>query len=289
MSISRAVTPRCCIRRTALASVRPVVPKPGMVKRLDAVARHAERVERLAGDQQGQRRVEPAGDADGDGRLADVFEPLGEAGDLGVEDLLAALAQLRPGRAARTDGRRCRAPVRRCGRRRRTRTAMRRNSRPESRQRLVEAVVVRSRSCAQAVEIDVGDEQAGSSRRKRGDSARSVPFSAIRQWPPKTTSVVDSRDAARGVDVAGDAAARLADDELPAIGRLADDLVAGRQVEQHGRAGQRLERARRNRHPQVFADLDADDDVRIARRGEEQIGAERDIAGPPSETCLLRA
>ena len=32
-----------------------------------------------------------------------------------------------------------------------------------------------------------------SSRWKRRDSARSTPFSAIRQWPPNTTSVVDSQ------------------------------------------------------------------------------------------------
>ena len=31
-----------------------------------------------------------------------------------------------------------------------------------------------------------------SSRRNRGDSSSRVPFSAIRQWPPNTTSVVDS-------------------------------------------------------------------------------------------------
>ena len=47
-------------------------------------------------------------------------------------------------------------------------------------------------------------------------------------------------DAARGVDVAGDAAARLRRDELPAVAGLADHLVAGRQVGEHGRPGERL-------------------------------------------------
>ena len=79
-----------------------------------------------------------------------------------------------------------------------------------------------------------------SSRWNRFDSASRLPFSAIRQCPPKTTSVVDSSTPHEAVDVTGDAAARLAGDELPAVRRLADDLVAGREVEQHRGPGERL-------------------------------------------------
>ena len=39
----------------------------------------------------------------------------------------------------------------------------------------------------------------------RGDSASRRPFSAIRQWPPKTTSVVDSDGPAAGHRIGGDA------------------------------------------------------------------------------------
>ena len=94
MSTSRAVTPRWRMRARALSRVRLLVPKPGIVKRLDARARHAEGVDRLAGHQQGQRRIEAAGDADAGRGLADVFQALGQAGHLRLENLLAALAQL---------------------------------------------------------------------------------------------------------------------------------------------------------------------------------------------------
>ena len=60
----------------------------------DAFARHRQRVESLAGDEQGQRRIEAAGDADGHRRFADVFQALGQPGDLRLKNLLAAFAQL---------------------------------------------------------------------------------------------------------------------------------------------------------------------------------------------------
>ena len=174
--------------------MRLVVPKPGMVKAWMRSRGTPSGVHRLARHQQGQRRIESAGDADGDRRLADVLQPLGQAGDLGVEDLLAALAQLllsvrhermgvdRP-RAGRSGT--CCSPSANGD------ASERRRSHARIQLGVAEAVGAQAVG-AEAVEIDVGDEQsvcrAGSAR----DSASSVPFSAIRQWPPKTTSVVDS-------------------------------------------------------------------------------------------------
>ena len=56
-------------------------------------------------------------------------------------------------------------------------------------------------------------------------------------------------------------AARLTDDQVAAVLALADRLVAGRRVEQHGRPGHRLQRRRGNRHPEVLADLDTHDNA----------------------------
>ena len=76
------------------------------------------------------------------------------------------------------------------------------------------------------------------------------------------------------VGVGRDATARLADHQAGPVRALADRLVAGRQVEQDRRPGDRLERTRRDRQPEVLADLDAH---RHPRPGvEQQIDPERD-------------
>ena len=231
MSTSRAVTPRWRIRARALVARPAGGAEAGHGEGADAVARHAERVHRLAGDQQGQRRVEAAGDADGDRRLADVLEPLGQAGHLGPEDLLAALAQLLLARAGRTGGRRRRG----AGRPARLAAVQReRHAREVAAgadvQRGVAEAVGADAVGAQAVEVDVGDQQRvvalealrlGQQRAVLGDEAVAAEDDVGGRFP----------DAAGGVDVGGDAAAGLVDDELPAVGGLADDLVAGRQVD----------------------------------------------------------
>ena len=65
-------------------------------------------------------------------------------------------------------------------------------------------------------------------------------------------------DARSSVSVGGDAATRLIGHQLPAIGCLADDVVARRKIEKKGSAAQRLVATGRDRHPQVFANFDAD-------------------------------
>ena len=94
MSISRKVTPQG--RRQALARCRAsgaVVPKPGMVTARMPVARQAEEVEGADGDEQGERRVEAAGEPEDHAAQARVLEALREAGGLDREDLEAALVE----------------------------------------------------------------------------------------------------------------------------------------------------------------------------------------------------
>src|SRR5262245_34537363 len=66
----------------------------GHSDRLEPAARRLQEIERVAGHQECQRRVEAAGDAKSQRRNADVLDALGQAGHLSVEDLLAALAEL---------------------------------------------------------------------------------------------------------------------------------------------------------------------------------------------------
>src|SRR5262249_491793 len=61
---------------------------------VDICTGHAQSVEGLARNEQRQGGIEAAADADRGGGLADVVEAFGEAGDLSLKYLLAALAKL---------------------------------------------------------------------------------------------------------------------------------------------------------------------------------------------------
>jgi hypothetical protein len=80
--------------------------------------------------------------------------------------------------------------------------------------------------------------------------------------------------AGRGVQVGREAARRLLAHELVPIPALAHHDVRGRQVDQHRGAGHRGERGRRNRHPDVFADLDVEAEQRQVFDLEQQRWAE---------------
>ena len=82
---------------------------------------------------------------------------------------------------------------------------------------------------------------------------------------------------ARRIDVPAEAPAGRIRHKLSAVRRLANGLVAGAQVGEHRRPGHRLQRARRDRPPQVFADLDAEHEPGELRRRafKEQVRPER--------------
>ena len=79
----------------------------------------------------------------------------------------------------------------------------------------------------------------------------------------------------RGVQIGRHAARRLRGAQQPPRLRLADRDVAGRQVGEHGRAGQRGLRTGRHRDPDVLADLGMHDQARHVLGREQQVGAER--------------
>jgi hypothetical protein len=82
-------------------------------------------------------------------------------------------------------------------------------------------------------------------------------------------------DAARGIDVGGDAAPGLVHDELAAVAAFADHFIASRQVHEHGGALQGLKRARWNRYPQVLADFHTNDESLDVVGVKKLRGAER--------------
>ncbi len=80
-----------------------------------------------------------------------------------------------------------------------------------------------------------------------------------------------------GVDVGGQAPAGLGADQQAAVLGAAHGDRRARQVDQHGRPGQRGLGARRDRHPDVLADLGVQHQPGDVGGGEEQVGAERDL------------
>jgi hypothetical protein len=83
--------------------------------------------------------------------------------------------------------------------------------------------------------------------------------------------------AGRRVQVRRQAPRRLHRHELAAIAGLADRERGGREVQQDRRAGQRGVRGRRDRHPDVLADLDVDRQQRLLLALEQDAAAERDV------------
>src|SRR5262245_7674224 len=63
----------------------------GHRQRMEQRARLLQGVERLAGDEQSERRIESARDTEGEARRIDMLDPLRQARDLSVKDFLAAL------------------------------------------------------------------------------------------------------------------------------------------------------------------------------------------------------
>ena len=84
-------------------------------------------------------------------------------------------------------------------------------------------------------------------------------------------------EARRSVDISGNAFGRLARAEHAPVLCLADGDVAGRQVHEHKRASERGVAARRERRPQVLANLDMHSEVRPILGREDQVAAKRNL------------
>ena len=80
-----------------------------------------------------------------------------------------------------------------------------------------------------------------------------------------------------GVEIRAQQPRRLLAHERAAVVGFADRLVAGREVCDHGRARERVVRARRQRSPQILAHLGREAKLRHLRAAKQQLRAERHL------------
>ena len=191
------VTPRCCIRARALRERARRGAEAGHRQRLDfRRAALPSRSNVLQATSRASVESSPPEMPMVTGGLADVLQPFGQAGDLGVKDLLAAFARADPGRAAQTDAASTRPhqPQRRalggeaeCARRRTARSLL-------QRQRIGERVGLEPFD-VQPFQVDVADEQRAASReaRRLGRAASRSPRSAHGRRRRRRWSIRDGR------------------------------------------------------------------------------------------------
>ena len=189
MSISRSSTRTAWARQRALDSVRPVVPKPGMVTASTPSRRRPSRSKVRTATSRARVESRPP-DRPSTARFTRVcssrrarpavwMEKISSqrmsrvAGSSGTKGWTSSRRARRWGRGARMGSRATR------------RWERARACTPSAKE------VCRARSTiSRSVSTSVTSRSP--SRLKRSPSASSTPFSATRSWPPKTTSVVDS-------------------------------------------------------------------------------------------------
>ncbi len=241
-------------------------------------ARQPHHVHRPRADDQRLRRVEPARDADHHALGAHRLQALHQAVHLDVVHLLAARVARR--RIGRDVGEPLVAPLERelaIGRQLggEPHGAELRHLVGMAPDRLAEAVLAHA-VLRDPVEIDVrGDELRAVGEAVRLGEQRPV----LVDEPVAVPGEIGGRFAEAGgaVEIRGEAARRLVRAELAPVAVLADDDVRRREVQQHGRARERRVRRRRDRRPQVLADLGVEGEERLVLELEHEARAERDV------------
>ena len=147
--------------------------------------------------------------------------------------------------------------------------------REQWRRRLVSNDPICKRSCAQHVEVDIGDRRLVRHRKPFG-LGQSIAVLEYRGLA--VPGQVGGRLACPGrrIEISRQAAGRLRAAQQPPRLRLADGDVARREVGQHRGARQRRLAAGRVRHPDILADFGMHDEVAQIGGREQQVGAERD-------------
>ena len=121
-----------------------------------------------------------------------------------------------------------------------------------------------------APEVKLGHDQAGGEALGFGQDGAVLADEVV---PGKDQILGGLAHAGVGVQIAAGQPRRLPGDQLAAVGRLADELVRGRQVDEDGRAGLGQAGRRRRGHPQVLADLAAQHKGGQAAAAEQQVHA----------------
>ena len=254
------------------------------------LARQADQVGRVDRDQQRLGRVPSARNAEHHppsvGRQR--AQPLGERGCLDEEDLVTAMITLGPiggheGQGIHVAAQRVvGGAVPRVGHR------LERYAAQRSRVRggvLPEGVLPHAVG-GQRREVDVCHR-----RRARQREALRLrhQLTAIGNEPVPVPRQIGARlpEARGAVELHGEVLRRRHAHEIATVLPLADRDVGGRQIRQHGGAGERRQRARRHRRPEVLAHLGVEREAVEMRQDDEHVGAERDPA--PEQLDGVRA
>ena len=265
---------RDLLKRHAQLAAEDLGVRAGAVRRAEARHRHGQHVLRRAaelphrahGNEQGECAVQPAGDADDGGPCVRVGDALGQPIGLHGEDELAALgAGVIVGRDER-----------------RRRDVPRERHLPQRQvehDRLV-AFALGLERCAAAALADHAAEV-----ELRAGIAGAEGLGLRQQRAVLADEVVRGKDhvgrrfavAGVGIQVCAQQPRRLLAHERAAVVGLADGLVAGREVRDHGCARERMVCARRQRGPQVLAHLGREAKLRHLRAAKQQLCAERHL------------
>lgn len=125
-------------------------------------------------------------------------------------------------------------------------------------------------------QIDVGDRRRARERESLGLRQQ---LAAVRHQPVAVPCQVGRRfaEARRAVQLRRQVLRRRHADEVATVLPLADRDVRRREIREHGGAGERRERARRDGRPEVLADLRVQREPVHVRERHEDVGAERDV------------
>ena len=244
------------------------------VRRAEARHRHgqhvlcraAEPLHRVHGHEQRKAAVQSAGDADDGGLGVRVGNALGQPVGLHGEDELAALGA--GGIVGRDERRRRDGPRER-----------HLPQRQVEHDRLVSRALGLERRAAAALADHAAEVEL------RVGAARAEGLRFCQQRAVFADEVVRGKDhvgrgfsvAGVGVEIRAQQPRRLLAHERAAVVGLADRLVAGREVCDHGRARERVVRARRQRSPQILAHLGREAKLRHLRAAKQQLRAERHL------------
>ena len=219
---------------------------------------------RADGGQQRKAAVQTSGDADDGGFRVGVLEPLCKAVCLNFQNQLAALRAR--GVAARDEGRR-RKPARQ---RDRAERQIKFDARVAVRRRLKAGAAAAFRCQPPKIQLRAG--------------ASVAEGAAFRQQRTVfADEIVRGKDhvgggfavAGVGIEIGAQEPRGLLRDELTAIFGLSGGLVAGGKIHNDGRAGQCVRRARRQRRPEILADLRRQHEFRHGAAAEQQLRAEQ--------------
>uniref|UniRef100_A0A0N4ZIW7 LigA n=1 Tax=Parastrongyloides trichosuri TaxID=131310 RepID=A0A0N4ZIW7_PARTI len=251
----------------------------------NARARQLQPVKSATGDQQGLRRIQPSRNADHQGLRPRRRHPPHQPLDLDVEGLETVLIQTRG--VVRHEGEAVQRTDQGVGR------PLPRLERNHRRGLALDPGAVGEGAVAQAVQTDavhvhVGDRQMAMRREPLALGQPRAQLVNGRLTVPR--QIRGALAPARGgEDIGRQGARRLAGAQQGALVGLADDDVGGRQVAQDARACERRPRRRRQRRPEVLADLDGEDEARPVGRLKDQARGEIDARTVQDDSVLAAA